>query len=95
MRATFEAPLWRWEGGAWHFVTLPDDVSDEIADHAVSERRGFGSVRVIVTVGSTTWRTSVFPDTKSQAYVLPVKKSVRDAEDLVEGVSARVSIELA
>lgn len=82
----FTAELWRSgeppEG--WHFVTL-----DEAASEAVRERprppRGFGSVRVEVTIGSTTWRTSVFPDSGSGRYVLPVQQTVRQAEDLLEG----------
>jgi hypothetical protein len=82
----FEAPLWRWQGdAAWHFVTLPHDVADELDEIAAATRRGFGSVRVEVTVGGTTWRTSVFPDTTAASFVLPVKRAVRDAERLVEG----------
>ena len=46
---------------------------------------GFGSLRVEVTIGSTTWRTSVFPDTKRGTYLLPVKKQVRTAEGLAGG----------
>jgi Domain of unknown function (DUF1905) len=82
----FSAPLWRWQGdAAWHFVTLPHDAADDIDELSATTRRGFGSVRVEVTVGSTSWRTSVFPDTAAQSYVLPVKRSVRDAEGLAEG----------
>lgn len=47
--------------------------------------RGFGSVRVEATVGGTTWRTSVFPDSRGGSYVLPVKRAVREAEDLDDG----------
>jgi len=85
----FTAELWRWEarseesGAAWYFVSLPFDVSDAI-DEAVP-RRGFGSVRVEVSVGASTWRTSVFPSAERRTYVLPVKKAVRTAEGLVEG----------
>lgn len=79
----FTARLWEHEGpGAWHFVTVPTDVSDEIADLTAGRSAGFGSVRVRVTVGDTTWDTSVFPDTKAAAYVLPVKKAVRVGERL-------------
>jgi len=49
-------------------------------------------VRVEVTVGATTWRTSVFPD--KRGYALPVKKAVRRAESLDIGDSARVTLEL-
>jgi hypothetical protein len=85
MDFTFHAPLWRWPGDAgWHFVSLPEDVADEIEDSPV-DRRGFGSVRVQVQVGATTWSTSIFPDKGRGTYVLPVKKQVRAREGLDEG----------
>ena len=91
----FEAALWRWEGDAgWHFLTLPDDVSDDIRARSAGPRRGFGAVRVRVTVGTTSWSTSVFPDAKQGAYILPVKKQVRAAEGLVEGDPVDVGLEV-
>ena len=90
----FDAELWLWDGdAAWHFVTLPEDLSDDIAELAPSGT-GFGSVRVEVTIGRTTWRTSLFPDSKAGAYVLPVKKSVRSAEHLHAGDRLTVDLEL-
>ena len=78
----FEAELWESDAvGAWVFVTLPPGVSDDVRMEA-GPPTGFGSVRVEVAIGSTTWRTSVFPDAKLGAYVLPVKKAVRTAERL-------------
>ena len=83
MTYRFTAPLWMVDGpSGWHFVTLPEDVSDEIEEQTEPTGRGFGAVRVEVTVGSTTWQTSLFPDTKAGAYVLPMKKPVRTAEGL-------------
>ncbi len=92
----FEAALWLWQGdSAWHFITVPADVSDEIEGRtAVGERRGFGSVRVKVTIGATTWSTSVFPDKKAAAYVLPIKKDVRTREGLAAGDKTEVKLEL-
>jgi hypothetical protein len=90
---TFTAPLWRYPGAdGWHFVSLPAEVSTEITDVTAGTRRGFGSVRVAVTVGATSWRTSIFPDSKTGAYLLPVKKAVRAAEHLEAGdeVSAQL-----
>ncbi len=86
-RFSFEAELWRWQGAtgtAWIFVTLPLEVSEEIRETQAmtGPQRGFGSVRVEVRIGNTTWRTSVFPDKSSGCYVLPVKKAVRAAQDL-------------
>jgi len=85
----FSAELWRWRardetsGAAWYFVSLPFDVADRIDE--AGPRPGFGSVRVEVSVGSSTWRTSVFPSATERTFVLPVKKAVRLAEGLVEG----------
>ena len=81
----FDAELWLWDGdAAWHFITVPPDLSDDIEEQA-GERRGFGSVPVEVTIGSSTWTTSLFPDTKRGAYLLPVKKQVRTREGIEAG----------
>ena len=94
-RFEFDAELWLYDGdSAWHFVTVPADVSDEIEAVSSGARRGFGSVPVRVTVGATTWSTSLFPDTKRQAYLLPVKKEVRQREGVSAGSRLSVAVEL-
>ena len=96
MTYRFSAPLWRYKGDSpWHFLTLPFEHADEIDERTTTVQRGFGSVRVHVTVGATTWSTSLFPDTKAESYILPVKKAVRTAERLQEGSMVEVSLELA
>jgi hypothetical protein len=97
VRVEFEAELWLWEArrdDSWTFVSLPIDASDEIRELTGGQRRGFGSVRVEVTVGLTTWRTSIFPDSKSGAYVLPVKKAVREAQSIEPGDVVKLAVEL-
>lgn len=93
----FDATLWKYTGttSAWYFVTLPFDVADEIEDVAGSTAGGFGSVRVSVTVGTSTWKTSLFPDNKQKSYVFPINKAVRAANELDEGSVARFAIELS
>ncbi len=92
----FSAPLWEWEGkAAWFFVTVPVEISDEIDARTEGFTNGFGSVRVRVRIGGSDWSTSLFPDSKQQAYVLPIKKAVRQAEGLQTGDEASVRIELA
>ncbi|HAP76949.1 MAG TPA: DUF1905 domain-containing protein [Acidimicrobiaceae bacterium] len=92
---TFTAELWRWKGdSAWHFVTLPFDVADEIEEVMHGRTNGFGSVKVSVTVGSTTWATSLFPDTKAESYLLPVKAQVRSREGLAAGSAVTVHLTL-
>ena len=90
----FDAEVWEHspgDPGSWHFLTLPGDVADDL-DVEAGPRQGFGSVRVVVTIGSTTWRTSVFPDAGLGSYVLPLKKPVRVAEGLHAGTTCRVHL---
>lgn len=91
----FEAELWVWsakEGDAWVFVTVPEELSEEIRQTA-GEPRGFGSVRVEATIGDTTWRTSVFPNSDDAGtFALPLKKAVRKAEALEVGEVTRVGL---
>jgi hypothetical protein len=91
----FSAPLWQYPGAdGWHFVSVPAEISDDITDLTASIRRGFGSVRVAVTVGSTAWRTSIFPDRKTGTYLLPMKKAVRTDEHLVTGADVEAQLEI-
>ncbi len=97
MKFDFEAELWIWDarrGELWTFVSLPVEASEEIRDVAAGPRRGFGSVRVRATIGGSSWLTSIFPDSTRGAYVLPVKRAVRKAEDLDAGDTAAVTVEL-
>lgn len=91
-RFEFTAPLWLHEGGAWHFVAVPEDDADLIGEMFGADAGGFGSIRVEVTIGATVWRTSVFPDSKRKTYVLPIKKSVRTSENLRAGEPADIAL---
>ncbi|WP_278315106.1 DUF1905 domain-containing protein [Lolliginicoccus levis] len=97
MRWEFDADLFLWRGDAvsWTFLRLPLDVAEEIHDQQAGPRAGFGSVRVAVTIGSTTWHTSVFPDKPTGSFLLPIKKQVRAAEGVSEGDTVTVVLELA
>lgn len=98
MLITFETELWVWEARraeGWTFVSLPPEESEHIRELTGGRSRpGFGSVRVRATVGHTSWRTSIFPDSARQTYVLPIKKAVRAAERIDAGDSATVTVEL-
>lgn len=97
MIATFDAELWIWDArraDTWTFVSLPAEISDEIAALTDGSAHGFGSVPVRVTIAGSTWKTSVFPDRGRGCYVLPVKKAVRKAERLDIGDVATVKVEL-
>ena len=89
------AKLWLWkEGkGSWHFVTVDKDSSDIIKDTWMWPRKGFGSIPVKVTIGTSTWKTSVFPQ-KEGTFVLPIKKIVRDQEKLEVGDTTKIILEV-
>jgi hypothetical protein len=89
----FDAAVWEHDGkGAWHFLALPPEHADEIEHRFGHRAAGFGSLPVEVTIGSTTWRTSIFPDRSRESYVLPIKKAVRAAEGLHDGATAAVRL---
>jgi len=94
MLHTFSAQLWLWDArksDAWTFVTLPSELSDELRKRT-GPRKGFGSVPVEVTIGDSTWRTSIFPDKASRSFLLPVKAAIREAEALSAGDTMEISL---
>jgi hypothetical protein len=91
----FVAEVWQWDArksDSWFFLSLPPDLADDIDAEHGHRAKGFGSLRVEVRIGTTTWQTSIFPDTKQQTYVLPLKKSVRMTEAIENGVRAAVTL---
>lgn len=78
--------IWLYSGrDAWHFITIPSDVTEEINFYFDHLKRGWGSLRVEVTLGETTWRTSIFSDKKSGTFMLPIKAEVRKKESVGAG----------
>ncbi|GIT81924.1 hypothetical protein LLS1_35930 [Leifsonia sp. LS1] len=94
VRYEFETELFRWEArrDLWVFARLPDDVSEEIRlqPHPPA---GFGSVKVMVTLGGSRWSTSVFPESADGAYIVAIKGAVRQAEGVSVGDTVRLGVE--
>jgi hypothetical protein len=90
----FAAELWRWESRRelWTFVSVPADLSAEIAENTAGLAGGFGSLAVEARIGGSRFRTSIFPSGDG-TYALPVKRAVREAEGV--GLGDRVEVELA
>jgi hypothetical protein len=100
---TFTGECWLWQttASAWHFITLPEDQSEEIKffnqnlhGNLTGKTRGWGAVRVQVTVGKTSWETSIFPYAKSKAYILPIKVEVRKKEKIAAGDMVQVALKI-
>ena len=95
-------PLKRWQGdrGTYHLVTITGETAEAIAMaerlHRLEfgARRGFGSVKVMARVGGTQWKTSVFPQKSKTEWVLLISKKVMRAEDLAEGDSVPLELDL-
>lgn len=100
---TFTGPVWVWRGSgtgpppkaAWYFITIDSDVAASISAATRGTTSGFGSVRIAATIGSTQWQTSLFPSKDSGGYLLPLKASVRKAQQLEGGSVATVTLTLA
>ncbi len=93
---TCKAELWIYpsEVAAWHFITLPKKMGAELKETYGKRARGWGSLPVQVTVGKTTWKTSLFPDKRVESYIMSVKEVVRRKEGLVAGNIVKVSFDV-
>ena len=79
---------------AYVFVSVPVDESEVIRELTEGLRRGFGSQRVRVSINESTWATSIFPESATGRFLLPVKKVIRQAEGIEVGDTVAVTIEL-
>jgi hypothetical protein len=94
-------PVWLWQGsdgasakGSWYFLTIDGETAQAIRAHAVNAA-AWGSVYVEATIGSTIWRTSLFPSKAAGGWLLPLKAAVRKAERIAEGSVIEASLALA
>lgn len=91
----FTARLWQYSGkAAWFFLTLPPELGEDIRAVTRLQRSGWGSVRVQASIGDVHWETSLFPDSASKSYLLPVKADVRRRAKLQvdDAVEVRLSL---
>jgi len=78
---SIQGKVWLYPGmSGWHSLTIPNEESQEIKERFGANARGWGSLPVSVVLGETTWQTSIFPDKKSETYLLPLKALVRKRE---------------
>jgi Domain of unknown function (DUF1905) len=79
---------------AWHFVSVPEDLSAEIKSLFGDLKRSWGSLPVVARIGETSWKTSIFPDNKTGTYLLPLKAEVRKKERISAGDTVTVTLEI-
>jgi hypothetical protein len=91
----FDGKIWFWRGPApWYFVTVPGDHSRDIKAISNAVTYGWGVIPVQAQIGRTTFKTSLFP--KDGLYLVPIKASVRKAEQIDEGdtITVRLIVDL-
>lgn len=87
-----KARVWVWQGDSpWHFITIEKDKAKQIVKDYHWPRRGFGSIPVVVKIGKTEWKTSIFPE-RGGSYLLPLKKGVRKIENIKVGQTIKLEL---
>lgn len=89
----FEAIIWKFDGpGAWFFASVPNELSGEIRDAHKFQEEGWGRLKITAGIGTTTWPTAIWFDSKLGRYLLPVKADVRKKEKVGDGDSRLISL---
>ena len=87
----FSAEVWYWRGPApFYFVTVPEDLSQDIQTVAREVTYGWGMIPVNVTLGKSRWSTALWP--KDGRYIVPIKTVVRRAEGVDDGSTVTVDL---
>lgn len=93
MSLEFSGDIWTWRGPApYYFVTVPAEDSEVLRDVLKWVTYGWGMIPVRACIGKTVWKTSLWP--KEGRYIVPLKLSVRKAEELAEGDRVTVRLEV-
>ena len=89
----FSGKIFFWRGPSpFYFVTVPETQSLDLKAISNFVTYGWGVIPVSVQIGSTGWKTSLFP--KDGRYLVPIKASVRTAENLAEGDKVTLRLEV-
>ena len=90
--------VWLWKSAlkphaaGWHFLTIDGQTAAEIRFATLGTTGGFGSIKVEARIGKTRWRTSIFPQSESGGFVLPIKAEVRRSEGIGAGDAATAEL---
>ncbi len=89
----FSGTIWFCRGPApWFFVTVPAEQSEDLKAIIGLVTYGWGMIPAHVRIGKTEWTTAMWP--KDGHYIVPLKASVREAENLNEGDTVTVRLEV-
>lgn len=88
----FQASVWRYNEAGWYFVTVPQDLSDEIRDLFSPMEEGWGRLKVKARISDFEWSTALWYDTKIKAYLLALKADIRKRCGVEEGQLLKVEV---
>jgi len=89
----FTGKIFEWRGPApFYYVAVPDEQSQDIKYISNLVTYGWGVIPVEVRIGKTTFKTSLFP--KEDRYLVGLKDAVRKAENLKNGDTVAISLEI-
>jgi len=92
---SFRAKPWLVQGkGGWVFVSLPKKRAVQLRALADEYAAAWGSIRVRLKIGDHKWESSLFPDTRRQTYLLPLKADVRRKTGVMAGKTCLISLEI-
>ena len=93
MKLEFVGKIWYWRGPApWYFVTVPPLQSEDLEEISKFVTYGWGMIPATVRIGDTEWKTALWP--KDGGYIVPIKASVRKAEEIAEGDEVTVHLQV-
>lgn len=93
MKFEFSGEIWFWRGPApWYFVTAPEKECRDIKGISGFVTYGWGMIPVSVRIGKTRYKTSLWA--KDGSYIVPIKASVRQAENIDKGDTVTVELEV-
>jgi hypothetical protein len=93
MNIKFKGEIFHWRGPApYLFVAVPEEPSRDIKAVSALVTYGWGVIPVHVRIGKTEWKTSLFP--KDGRYLVPIKMSVQKAENIKEGDTVTLQLEV-
>jgi len=87
----FSGKIWQHASAGWYFVSLPKDYSEEIRENLQWQEEGWGRMKASASISDYEWDTSIWFDSKTGVYVLPLKAVIRkkfslEIDDLIEVV---------
>ena len=93
MHIEFTGKIFIWRGPApWFFVAVPEKESRAIKEISNIVTYGWGVIPVHGRIGKTEFQTSLFP--KDDRYLVPIKASIRKAENLEEGDDVTIRLDV-